>query len=881
MRASVVIEFLTKGLDKAKAGERSLRDIARAADGAEREASGLARAESRIADAGNRMAAGQARVASTMHRSTEAMRRQKSEAIALSAQQDRLFRKSQQQARASTALVTAGGLGAMRGVGGAFLGGLGLGIGGAAGAGLIAKETMQLAARVEYERDQLQVLGEYSDEKARLYDKILKPAGARRGVGTMGAYGVFGELMAGGLSAENASAMTDSVLTFAKATRAETTDAGKTAVALQNNMKVGAAEMMDAFDAMALAGKEGQFEVRDMARNAPAIFARMAKLGESGLQGVRGFAAMAQEIRATAGTSDEAATNFENMLDKMTAGDFVRNAKKMGINVQKVFSDANKRGVSPVLEMLKKIRDVTKGDTFKLKELMPDVQANAALSALVAKIPELEAAIGRYGNAGGTVMRDFVTATDNATEAWNRFSSNIQTKAEQIGSRFLPSITEAMNRVSQAMEGQEARGAGVEAISGGDTALEASTREEFFRRYKAAFQKGGDTSDRWMLRASKAWEGALQQKGRGEIDDIFAPVKKLESDRRRVEGYSHGYVPGRGPENPLDARPRTAETPIPERRPDPAATRLSGAYRYGTGREHVEAATTATEDAAYTRNGGFSLRPDQGDIVLARIVDNAERRGTEERTRDAYAEYGQSRIEATGKVPSWWKSFLFGDAAKPDFDFRKQMGIKVKSEGKAGSGILDELGRSEPVRGSGAGDGFAKAVEEGGKKAERAMETSARSVEQIAGSVDTYGAGLKAGNQFAAGLEASAGAVAAAANKTLVQPVANRVPQSPAKIGPLRNLPSMGRKIAQQLAGGIEGEQSPVRAAAAVARRIASATSGTAGAVGGAAPAAGRQVAGVQIGSITIHGVKDAVEAADSIGIELERRLAGTLADVG
>lgn len=597
-------------------------------------------------------------------------------------------------------------------------------------------------------------------------------------------------------------------------------DAGKTAVALQNNMKVGAAEMMDAFDAMALAGKEGQFEVRDMARNAPAIFARMAKLGESGLQGVRGFAAMAQEIRATAGTSDEAATNFENMLDKMTAGDFVKNAKKMGIDVQKVFADANRRGVSPVLEMLKKIRDVTKGDTFKLKELMPDVQANAALSALVAKIPELEAAIGRYGNAGGTVMRDFVTATDNASEAWNRFSSNIQNKAERIGSTFLPSITDAMNKVSEAMEEGDARRSGEEKVSGGDRKIGRNTRDQFMKEYQAELEKDGIRNPKRMALAGKAWEAALAKLGRNEIASIFDPVRELQDRRRSREAYLSGKTRTSVGRHSSFLGISTNAIPVPDSRadnlpPEPGSARwLQERYRYGTGREHVAGAREASE-------------------------------------------------------PPFWKRFLFGKAAQSDFDFREHMGVKMRggAQGRAG----------------GAGDGFADGIEEGGKKAERAMETAARNVEQIAESVDTYASGLKAGNQYAAGLEASAAAVAAAANKALVQPVANRVPQSPAKIGPLRNLPSMGRKIAQQLAGGIEGEQSPVRAAAAVARRIASASaaSGAAGAVGGAAPAAGRQVAGIQIGSITIHGVKDAAEAADSIGIELERRLAGTLADVG
>nr|WP_298095959.1 phage tail tape measure protein [uncultured Shinella sp.] len=978
MKASVVIEFLTKGLDKAKAGERSLRDLGRAADGAGREASDLARAENRIADAGNRMAAGQTRAANSLRQQTEAMRRQKAEAAALSVQQDRLIRKSQLQAKASAAGATAG-LSAMHGVGAAFIGGLGLGVGGAAGVGLVAKETMELSARIEYERDQLQVLGEYSDEKARLYDKILKPAGARRGVGTIGAYGVFGELMAGGLNAENASSMTDSVLTFAKATRAETADAGKTAVALQNNMKIGAGEMMDAFDAMALAGKEGQFEVRDMARNAPSIFAKMAKLGEGGLQGVRGFAAMAQEIRATAGTSDEAATNFENMLDKMTSGDFIKNAKKMGINVEKVFADANKRGVSPVLEMLKKIKDVTRGDTFKMKELMPDVQANSALSALVNKIPEIEAAIGRYGNAGGTVMRDFATATDNANEAWNRFSANIQNQAEQIGSKALPVVTNSMNRLSKAMEDIDARRA---AVAGETQEMVDSSRDEFGARYKKINPNAGPMDGAYL------YEQALAKKGRGEIPSIMTYLDQMEERLRGRKVYEEGKAKasvGRHTQPFLGIT--FGRTPIPSRREDnlpaePGTARwFQERYGKGTGREQVSGAIKRVENANYDRDGGLSLRPKQGDIVLARIIDNAELKGAEERTRDAYSEYGRSRMEGNGQAPSWWKEFLLGKAAWPNFDARDQFAVETrpfhrenaellsimnpmkpaprkekraqtvtsaretagdgsgilgaleKSEpvdkparratpatgrGTSGNGvgILGDLARSAPALGQNAGDGFAKGVEEGGKKGERAMESSARAVEQIAGSVNTYAAGQKAGNQFAAGLEASAGAVAAAANKALVQPVANRVPQSPAKIGPLRKLPVMGRKIAQQLAGGIEGEDSPARAADAMARdvadgalaradrydqpvrenrkQVARAAQGLAvkiasdtsdrGGQGSSAdkPAiAARQVPSVTIGQINLHGVKDAADGVNSIGIELERRLAGALADVG
>ncbi|MCQ4630950.1 phage tail tape measure protein [Shinella sp. CPCC 100929] len=810
MKASVVIEFLMKGLDKAKAGERSLRDLARAADGAEREASGLARANDRLRDSSGRFVANEQRATQAIHRSTEAMRRQKIEASALERQQERLIRRQQQQVRSSTALAAGGALSGIRGIGGAFIGGLGLGVGGVAGAGLILKESMQLAAAVEYERDQLQVLGEYSDEKAALFDKILKPAGVRAGVGTKGAYGVFGELMAGGLGGDDAAAMTDSVLTFAKATRAETIDAGKTAVALQNNMKVGANELMTAFDAMALAGKEGQFEVRDMARNAPSIFAKMAKLGSTGLEGVRNFSAMAQAIRATAGTSDEAATNFENMLDKFTSGDFIKNASKMGINVKKVFADANKKGLDPTFELLKKIRDVTKGDTFKLKELMPDVQANSALSSLISKLDEVFAAASRYGNAGGTVMRDFTKATDNATESWNRLSSNIQNQAEMIASKAIPFVTDAMNRLSKSMEDIEARR---NAMSGDSGDMVNNDRDEFMRRYRAYNPNAGP------MDGSYFYEQALARKGRGEIPSIMTVIEEMESRQRAREIYTAGKArPSTGRHSQQFLGISTGTIPTPSRREDnlpaePGSARwLAERYGKGTGREYVA--------------------------------------GAEEPARN----WGRQNRRA-----------LLKKASLSELGMQGMGGAELETA----------------AAGQKAGDGLAKGMEQGGKKAEQAIKATASAIEATINAISAYTSGYKVGVQFAAGIQAAAPLIAAAASAALVSPVAGRLPQSPAKIGPLRNLPLMGRKIAQQLAGGMESEQSPLRAAQGIAGRIAAASTGSAGGVASVQVAGGAGGRSLTIGSIVLNGVKDAAEGVNSLGIELERRLAGTLADVG
>jgi len=420
-------------------------------------------------------------------------------------------------------------------------------------------------------------------------------------------------------------------------------------------------------------------------------------------------------------------------------------------------------------------------------------------------------------------MRDFETATDNAGEAWNRFSSNIQNKAEQIGSRFLPAITDAMNHVSEAMETAEARRTGEEKVTGGDWRIGKNTRDQFLKEYKAELEKEGVGNPKRTALAGKAWEEALAKYGANEIANVFQPIRDMQDRRRNREAYLSGKARASVGRHSAFLGISTNTIPVPGSRADnlpaePGSARwLQERYGYGTGRERV------------------------GDSA-ARL--EAER----EKNR-----------------PPFWKRFLFGAAADDNFDVREHMGIKLRPSG-AGN----------------AGKGFASGVEEGGRKAEHAMDASARKVEQIADSVNTYDAGKKAGDQFAAGLAASADAVAAAANKALVNPVANRVPQSPAKIGPLRNLPSMGRKIAQQLAGGMEGEKSPVQAAAGIARKIASASAaGGKDAGAGAAAPVGRQIAGIQIGQISISGVKDAAEAADSIGIELERRLAGTLADVG
>lgn len=427
MRASITVEFIDRVSGKADKAARSFDKFEDEVREAERGVKGLARAQERMGSASERAS----------RRSTDAIRRERDAIRARERELDKAAEKARRREarreRVRGALLR----------GGAALATAAIAAGGAAVRG---------AASDQFQADQLRVLTGQSEAQWDAYERELAKIGARRGIGTKGAYGVFGELMMGGMDAAGARDLADPVVVFSKATQAAQEDAARTAIALSNNLEIAPKAMLAAFDAMAIGAKEGQFEVRDMARDFPSLAAKYASLGGKGLKAVRAITAIAQQIRTTTGTSSEAATNFENMLDKLTAPDFIKNMDELGVSVEAVFKSASEKGLDPVLEILKQIERVTGGDRFKLAALLPDRQARAAVQAVLKDIEGIEAAMGRMEGASGEVMRDFTTATDNANSAWDRFASNVARRAKDLATGSLPLITKGMNALSDAME---------------------------------------------------------------------------------------------------------------------------------------------------------------------------------------------------------------------------------------------------------------------------------------------------------------------------------------------------------------------------------------------------------------------------------------------
>ncbi|MEM9734178.1 MAG: phage tail tape measure protein [Pseudomonadota bacterium] len=208
----------------------------------------------------------------------------------------------------------------------------------------------------------------------------------------------------------------------ATATKSEIEDMANSGFAVMDNLKVAAKDLGLAFDVMALSGKEGSFELKAMARKFPEITAGAKALKMEGLPAVASLTSALQLAMKSAGSEDQAATNFTNFLGKITSRDTVRNFKKLGVNLEKEMKDAQARGVDVLDHMLTLIKEKTGGDAFKMSQLFADKQV---LDFLRAVIPNLE----EYRR-----QRDKVAAADGSTIAqdYERVTSGLNSMTAEL-----------------------------------------------------------------------------------------------------------------------------------------------------------------------------------------------------------------------------------------------------------------------------------------------------------------------------------------------------------------------------------------------------------------------------------------------------------------
>ncbi|ATI82895.1 phage tail tape measure protein [Sphingobium yanoikuyae] len=266
------------------------------------------------------------------------------------------------------------------------------------------------------------------------------PADLQKGVDTLTGFG---------LGARQAVDMMTPIGRAATAYKAEIDDLGKATFSAHDNLKVPIEQTAKALDVMAQAGKSGAFEVKDMAQYFPELTANMQSLGSRGIPAVADLAAALQITRKGAGDAAGAATNLQNLLSKINAGDTTKNFAKFGIDVPAAMKKAAKEGRSPIEEIVRLTQQATGGDQAKLSSLFGDMQVQQALRPLMSAFSEYQSIRSEALAANGTVNTDFADRMNDDAEKVKRLQIQTKNLSTTLGDQLRPTVGVISDRFSQ------------------------------------------------------------------------------------------------------------------------------------------------------------------------------------------------------------------------------------------------------------------------------------------------------------------------------------------------------------------------------------------------------------------------------------------------
>ncbi|NJL08484.1 MAG: phage tail tape measure protein, partial [Methylacidiphilales bacterium] len=251
-------------------------------------------------------------------------------------------------------------------------------------------------------------------------------------------------LVAQGNTLSESLAMLRPVAAAAQASGAAVEDMAKSGGALTTNLKVQSGQLLTAFDFLAKAGKEGMFELKDMAQYLPALAAAWAAVGNSGVDSLIDLSAALQIVRKQTGTSENAFNGVRDLLAKVYSPDVQRNFKDVGIDLEK----AMKKGVAagkPLLDVLIEVtRKATGGDLAQLPKFFGEIDSRTAIRALIQlqdEFDELRRSIRE--TAPGTVARDLSPVVADAQASIDRLA-NAWTAASIAVGKFTAEATPAI-----------------------------------------------------------------------------------------------------------------------------------------------------------------------------------------------------------------------------------------------------------------------------------------------------------------------------------------------------------------------------------------------------------------------------------------------------
>lgn len=314
-----------------------------------------------------------------------------------------------------------------------------------AGAGYALARVLGAGNDFDY---QLQLIGNTADmtgtQVAALRDKIMLASKAT-GQSARDVEEGIGFLVAAGMNTDTAGASITTIGRTATATGANIEDVSKAAFTLTDALAIRPEGLMQAMDMLAQAGKEGNFELKDMAAVLPQFGAAFKSMKMQGPEAVATLGAALEVARKGAGSAEEAATNMANFFQKLMAPDTLKKAKaNFGIDLYKVIANAQSKGANPFEASMRAIMKMTGGDMKKLGELFQDAQVQRFVLPMMQNWKEYERTKAKSLAAKGVIDRDFAKVQATAKQQLKELAN----AAGRLGDEFSHVLKPAIGGVA-------------------------------------------------------------------------------------------------------------------------------------------------------------------------------------------------------------------------------------------------------------------------------------------------------------------------------------------------------------------------------------------------------------------------------------------------
>lgn len=388
-------------------------------------------------------------------------------------------------------------------------------------------------------------------------------------------------MVAAGRSMDSALDFLPAVTATAQAAGAEITDIATTADALGNSFGITGDKMQGAFDILVKAGKEGKFELKDMAQYVPTLGPAFEALGYKGEAGVMKLAAALQIVRQRTGSSGEAATALQNVLQKMETEETAKKFKAFGIDLRKEMGAARKEGKDLLEVFVDLSTKALKGDLSKLPQLFGDAQVISGMRALIAGGDDMTAMFGRLSSAAGETHNDLEKVLGDSQAKIDRMAASWDTLLKAVGGGVATVANPVLDKLNSEIDEVQALQAGVDKAKIGDESR-TDVMANYFDAYREVYPETSAAAalNPWSS-ARESGRQALSDLGRGKSQTLYDDLNRVKEGRSTArfptaaDGAAASAAYAERHAGDIDGAELRRGTPVPVARPD-AAGALTG-----------------------------------------------------------------------------------------------------------------------------------------------------------------------------------------------------------------------------------------------------------------------------------------------------------------